>query len=84
MSVYPDIFSMIRREEHILDTAQEKRQQYISIKAKLSDALHEIDRNKKEYGIRVQQNVHEIISEIDNATSAKVVADKLYHLSKIT
>ncbi len=84
MAVYPDIFSMVRREEHIIDTTIEKQQEYADIKKKLVASIREIDRNKKEYSVRVQQNVQEIIAEIDNETSAKIVADKLYHLYKIT
>ena len=84
MSVYPDIFSMIRREEHILDTNQDKQGEYQAIKKNLMLSIKEIDRNKKQYSVRVQQNVQEIIQEIDAATSAKIVADKLYHLYKIT
>ncbi|MEI8008318.1 MAG: hypothetical protein WCI00_02505 [bacterium] len=84
MSVYPDIFSMIRREEHIIDGNQEKQEEYQDIKKKLLLSIKEIEWNKKEYSIRIQQNVQEIIGEIDAATSAKILADKLYHLYKIT
>jgi hypothetical protein len=84
MNVYPDIFSLIRREEHIIDENQEKQEEYQAIKKKLIASIKEIDRNKKQYSIRVQQNVQEIITEIDAATSAKIMADKLYHLYKIT
>lgn len=84
ISVYPDIFSMIRREEYIIDSASEKQQEYADIKKTLIASIKEIDWNKKEYSIRVQQNVKEIIDEIDQATSAKIMADKLYHLYKIT
>jgi len=83
MSVYPDIFSMIRREEHIIDSAQEKQEEYQDIKKKLIASIKEIDRNKKEYGPRVQQNVQEIIADIDKATSARIMADKIYHLYKV-
>jgi hypothetical protein len=75
---------MVRREEHIIDTTTEKQQEYRDIKKKLLASIREIDRNKKEYSVRVQQNVQEIIAEIDNETSAKIVADKLYHLYKIS
>ena len=84
MSVYPDIFSMVRREEHIIDWNQERQAEYQDIKKKLLVSIKEIEWNKKEYSIRVQQNVQEIIGEIDAATSAKILADKLYHLYKIT
>ena len=84
MSVYPDIFSLIRREEYIIDAAGQKQEEYQDIKKNLLASIKEIDRNKKEYSIRVQQNVHEIIDDIDGATSAHVLADKLYHLYKIS
>lgn len=84
MSVYPDIFSMIRKEEYIIEGNQEKQRTYQELKKKILSSLREIDWNKKEYSIRVQQNVQEIIAEIDGATSVKIMADKLYHLYKIT
>jgi len=84
MSVYPDIFSLIRREEYIIDANQEKQQTYTDIKKKLLDSIRAIDWNKKDYSIRVQHNIQDIITEIDAATSAKVMADKLYRLYKIT
>jgi len=84
MGVYPDIFSIIRRENYIIDESQEKQSDYQDIKKKLLVSIKEIVWNKKAYSLSVQQNVQEIIAEIDKTTSAKIMADKLYHLYKIT
>ena len=84
MSVYPDIFSMVRREEHIIDSTQEKQQEYADIKIELMNSIKKIEWNKKQYSNAVQTTVKNIITEIDAATSAKILADKLYHLYKIT
>jgi len=84
MSVYSNIFDMIRREEHILENNEQKAKEYQDLKKILLASIGEIKWNKKDYPIRVQQNVHEIIAEIKAATSAKIVAAKLYQLHKIT
>lgn len=84
MGIYPDIFSIIRREEYIIDGSNDKITDYQNIKKKLISSIKEIDWNKKEYSVRVMKNIQEIINEIDWATSAKILADKLYHLYKIT
>jgi len=47
-------------------------------------SIKDIDRNKKTYGANLKTTIQEIIQEIDAATSAKIMADKLYHLYKIT
>ena len=84
MSVYPDIFSMVRREWHIIDSIQEKQQEYTDIKRNLMKSIKEIEWNKKQYSNTVQTIVKNIITEIDAATSVKILADKLYHLYKFT
>jgi len=47
-------------------------------------SIKEIERNKKEYPIRVQHNVKKIIEEIDEATSAQIMAAKLHQLYKVS
>jgi len=84
MSVYPDIFSIIRREEYIVEYAWEKQKEYTDIKWELLRSIKEIERNKKEYPIRVQHNVKKIIEEIDEATSAQIMAAKLHQLYKVS
>lgn len=80
MAVYPDLFSLIRREWHILESLEDKKISYKAIKNKLISIINEIDRNQKCYGASVRNQVDGIIKEIDAATSAKVVAQKIYHL----
>ena len=47
-------------------------------------SIKEIEWNKKQYSNTVQTIVKNIITEIDAATSVKILADKLYHLYKFT
>lgn len=84
ISVYPDIFSMLRREWHILESLEDKKEQYQEIKKMLIVEINHIDRNKKCYGVRLRDELKEIIGEIDDATNAKIVAQKLYKLYKLT
>lgn len=80
MAVYTNLFSLLRREGHILESLEEKKQQYTEIKHTLISLINQIDWKKKCYGASVKKQVDDIIQEIDAATSAKVMAQKVYHL----
>lgn len=84
MAVYPDLFSMIRREWHILEAIEEKKSDYQKLKTELIVMLNEIPWNDKSYGASIPGKVRNIIKEIDGADNAKVVALKLYSLYRIT
>ncbi|MCX6823058.1 MAG: hypothetical protein NTX91_03595 [candidate division SR1 bacterium] len=83
MAVYPNLFSMLRREGHILDGVTQKKAEYQDIKKELIAMINEIDRSQKCYGASVPFQVQGIIMDIDNATNAKVVAQKIYKLYKV-
>lgn len=83
MAVYPDLFSLIRREWHILRAVEEKQDTYREIKNDIISLLRTIERTSKSYGALVRYEVARIIQDIDKATSAKIVAEKLYHLYQV-
>lgn len=83
MAVYQDLFSAIRREHHILEALDTKKDEYQTIKNELLSMIKAIEWNKKCYGASVVGKVQEIIKEISTATSAHIVAQKVYHLYKI-
>lgn len=84
MSVYPDIFSMIRRENYIMQDNQEKQATYQNIKKELVASIKRIDRNKKAYGPGLQQSIAKLIAEIDQSSSSKLAAIKTYRLYRLT
>jgi hypothetical protein len=84
MAVYPDIFSIIRREEYIIQNNQEKQETYKNIKKELMTSIKKIDRNKKEYGPGLKQSIATLIEEIDNSPSSKMDAIKTYRLYRLT
>lgn len=83
MAVYPDLLSLVRREGHILEDLQDKKFTYYKVKRSLISMIRQIDWTQDGYGANIVSQVDELIKDINKATSATVIAQKIYHFYKI-
>lgn len=83
MAVHSDLLSLVRREGHILEQLQDKKFTYYKVKRRLISMLRQIDWTQDMYGPNLVSQVDELIKDIDKATSATVIAQKIYHFYKI-
>jgi hypothetical protein len=82
MNTYSDIYSAIRSQNYAIETSEDSSDFYKQIQKDFVKMINDIKINTKH--LDTKRKLDEIIQDIDNARSFKIMASKLQNLEKIS